>query len=484
MNIAEQIIRRADRRAVAIVADDRCLTFGELETLTGEAAAQLGSEGAQRIGLHCPNGIGHIVWSLAVLKCGGVLVPVAPELSPLERDALVALTGLDVVLCAGGRKWHKEAPRSRSLAVEGVGPARLTTGWRAGNTDFDESELASLNPALIRFSSGTTGASRGVVLSHQTLFERVTASNSHLRFGPGDRVIWMLPMAHHFAVSIILYLLHGVTTVLENSHLGEDVFAALKRHQGTALYASPFHYALLASCANAHPVPSLRMAVSTAAALPLETSKLFFERFGIPLQQALGIIECGLPLLNDRWPLDKPESIGRPQKGYEVSIRSVEGNEVSAGAVGELFLRGPGFVDAYLSPWRSRPEILQNGWFRSGDQARIDADGAVLLAGRSHSVINVGGMKCFPEEVEKVLDAHPLVRESRVVALPHATFGSVPSAEIVPVSEGDPPRISDLSGWCRARLSLYKLPVKFNFVAAVPRTASGKIQRCPSSWST
>lgn len=475
MNIVEEIFRHADRNTISIISGDRQWTFGELETLTERAAASLGADGAQRVGLHCPNGIAHIVWSLAVLKCGGVLVPVAPELSPFERDAQLAATGLDAVLCAEGRPWHQPSPSSRKVDVDTLGPAMLLTGWRREAPSFDEQELAALHPALIRFSSGTTGQRKGVVLSHQTLLDRVRAGNTHLGFGPGDRVIWILPMAHHFAVSIILYLLHGVTTILENSHLGADVHAALARHQGTALYASPFHYALLASCETAGPVPSLRRAVSTAAPLPLETAKNFRARFGVPLQQALGIIECGLPLLNDLWAEEKPESVGRPQEGYAFSIRDADGAELPAGHEGELFLQGPGFVNAYLTPWMTRAEILQDGWFRTGDYAKVDPEGAVTLCGRSSSVINVGGMKCFPEEVEAILNAHPGVRESRVFGLAHPAFGGVPVAEIVPV--GEPPKMSELSAWCRTRLSNYKCPIKFTFVATLPKTPSGKIQR-------
>ena len=475
MNIAEEIFRNADRRATGIISGDRQLTFGELEELTGRAAAALGADGAQRMGLHCPNGIAHIVWSLAVLKCGGTLVPVAPELSTFERDEQIVTTSLDAILCADGRKWHREAPSSRMLSVEGLGEAAILSGWRTQDPSFDEQALAAVHPALIRFSSGTSGRRKGVVLSHQTLYDRVRASNSHLGFGPGDRVIWILPMAHHFAVSIVLYLLHGATTVLEDSHLGADVHAALTRHQGTALYASPFHYALLASCEDAGPVPSLRCAISTAAPLPRETFDNFFSRFGIPLQQALGIIECGLPLLNDQRITEKPWSIGRPQEGYACSIRDADGHAVTSEMEGELFLRGPGFVDAYLSPWMARAEILSDGWFRTGDYAKADKDGAVTLCGRSSSVINVGGMKCFPEEVEAVLNAHPAVRESRVTGMPHPTFGGVPVAEIVP--EGEAPKALELSGWCRSRLSSYKRPVKFTFVEAISKTASGKIQR-------
>lgn len=478
MNIVAEIFRHADRGAVALIAGERQITFGELEQMTEAAANALGPAAGKRVGLNCPNGVDHIVWSLAVLRCGAVLVPVAPELSHAERDEQMRATALAMVLCAGGRSWHREAPESRPLEVGGLKPAVMLHGLCSQPAPFDEQALARLNPALIRFSSGTTGTRKGVVLSHETLLERVRASNTHLGFGPGDRVIWILPMAHHFAVSIILYLLHGVTTVLEDSHLGEDVFRALSTHQGTALYASPFHYALLSSCESARAVPSLRIAVSTAATLPAETSERFLQVFGIPLRQALGIIECGLPLINDLWPMEKPASVGRPQQGYEVSIRDEKGCAVPRGEAGELFVRGPGLVDAYLSPWLTRESILHDGWFRSGDLARQDGDGAVFLVGRTHAVINVGGMKCFPEEVEAVLCSHPAVAECRVSPVSHPTFGSVPVAEIVLAGDvADPPKTSELMGWCRSRISSYKLPVKISFVDAIPKTASGKIQR-------
>ena len=476
-NIVDEIFSRADRGAVALISNETTLSYGDLERLTQEAADALAVAPGQRVGLHCPNGIPHIVWSLAVLKRQGVLVPIAPELSHPERDQVVETTSLDIVLCADGNKWHREAPSARTLQVGGIGEAVLSSGWKTKPAGFHEDRLVALNPALIRFSSGTTGKRKGIVLSHETLFARVTASNAGLKVGPGDRVIWILPMAHHFAVSIILYLLHGAATVVETSHLGDDVFKALEKHQGTMLYASPFHYALLGACAEAHAVPGLRLAVSTAAALPPATGEKFFERFNVPLNQALGIIECGLPIFNDLWPREKPESVGRPQSAYATAIRRTDGSEAAIDEVGELFIKGPGITDAYLSPWTPQAEILEDGWFRTGDQARRDADGAIFLSGRSKSVINVGGMKCFPEEIEATLNEHAAVKESRVFGLPHPTFGSVPVAEIVPADPAAPPKMSELAGYCRQRLSNYKIPVKYTFVSELPKTPSGKILR-------
>lgn len=478
MNIVDEIFCKSVGESPAIIAGNQQISFSQLRRACDFAAGELGNIKGRRIGLHCPNGIDHIVWSLAILRSGGVLIPVAPELSPRERDEQIRITACDMVLCSGGHAWHRETLESKVLNVSGLKPAKALCGLQSEEPSFDQNVLSRLNPALIRFSSGTTGKRKGVILSHESLLARVTASNSHLGLAAGDRVVWILPMAHHFAVSIILYLLHGVTVILENSHLGEHVFRALSVHQGTVIYAAPFHYGLLSSCASAHEVPHLRLAVSTAAGLPLETARAFQNRFGIPLSQGLGIIECGLPLLNDRWPLEKPGSVGRPQKGYEISVRNKDGGILPDESVGELFIRGPGMVDAYLSPWLSQNAILKDGWFKTGDMARRDSDGACFLLGRSQTVINVGGMKCFPEEVERVLNSHPSILESRVYSAPHSIFGNIPVADVVLKNRvSEPPSPSELMAWCKSQLSAYKIPLKISYVSSLPKTANGKIRR-------
>jgi long-chain acyl-CoA synthetase len=133
--------------------------------------------------------------------------------------------------------------------------------------------------------------------------------------------------------------------------------------------------------------------------------------------------------------------------------------------------------DAYLRPWRRRAEVLAGGWFRTGDLARIDSAGDIFLLGRSHSVINVGGLKCFPEEIEAVLGEVPGVAAARVSGRANARFGAVPVAEIEAVHAGNPPSAGELASFCRQALASYKVPVSFQFVERIPRTASGKIRR-------
>jgi long-chain acyl-CoA synthetase len=471
MNIVDEIFRRADPSAISLVEGDVSLTFGELRGRMDSAAASLiGSKGFPahpRVAISIPNGIDHIVWSLAVLKAGGTLVPVPGELAMPERMKLVSTTAVHCLIATPGQPWSAETGEKEDL-IDGA----VLHGNFGHQPPFDEDRLNALNPALIRFSSGTTGRSKGVVLSHETLFARVTACNKGLKIGRDDRVLWILPMAHHFAVSIVLYLMHGATTVLAKSHLGEDLLRGLVQSEATVLYAAPFHYSLLGATPNAAPLPKLRLAVSTAAALPLGVAEKWLARYGMPLTQGMGIIEGGLPLLNVDHASEKPTSVGRPQPDFEVRIRDADEN-----GVGEILLRGPGFFDAYLDPWQSRENVLEDGWLATGDLGVIDSDGCVTIAGRLKSVINVAGLKCFPEEIETVLNTHPDVKESRVYAHSHAETGSVPAAEIVLRDPENPPKNLKLITHCRGSLAAYKVPLKFTFVERLQRTASGKIRR-------
>ena len=446
MNLVETIFREADRRALALICGDEEITYGQLIERAEQAARPISSLSAARVALDCPNGIAHVVLALAIVLAGKCLVPLASELAIPERERVIRDTGVGAIVDAQGG--------IKELAV-------------ATDDAFSESELAALNPAFIRFSSGTTGRSKGIVISHETLLARITAANGGLQIRPVDRVVWILPMAHHFAVSIMLYLRQGATTVIVDSHAADDVLAAGRRHRGTVLYGAPFHHALLAAEGSGLPWPTLRLAVSTAAALPLHTARAFDARYGLPLSQGLGVIEVGLPLLNLQQAREKPDSIGRALPDYQAEVRAGD----------ELYLRGPGMFDAYLRPWQPRARVLHDGWFRTGDLARMDEDGDIFLLGRSHSVINVGGLKCFPEEIEAVLNEVPGVAAARVIGREHTRFGAVPVAEIEAQFPNSPPTAALMVSHCRKALAGYKVPVSFQIVEHVPRTASGKIQR-------
>ncbi len=463
MNIVSEIRQRGHGGLVAVRGEGAEISFGELFGAVDEIRAllvELGcfqKGGVPRVGVRFPNGPAYIALALAVLDAGGCFVPVPDELAAAEREAMIAEAALDCMVSAN------DAGKLLPLGLGGVNFTELSPP----PPSFPVHAFEALNPAFIRFSSGTTGASKGVILSHESLLERILAANEGLQLRAGDRVLWTLPMAHHFAVTIILYLYHGVTTVLESSHQPELIFRAARESGTNLLYGSPFHFARLAQCGEAGPLPELRMAISTASALGADVAAAFEKRFHLPVTQALGIIEVGLPLLNRYRAHDLPTALGQPLPGYQAM----------AAPTGELLLKGPGMFDAYLSPWQPRAEILQDGWFATGDLVEILEDGTVIMRGRSKSVINVGGMKVFPEEIENALNDHPAIALSRAFAGAHPTLGSFPCAEVI-VKEGHRlPTPAEIRAHCKDRLSAHKIPMRVEEVKTIALTASGKLKR-------
>ncbi len=476
VNIVDQIELRASAERPALMADTVTLSYGEL---LGRVAAVAGwlvrcegfrQPGTPRVGLACSNGVDYIVLALAILKAGGCLVPLADELTETERQEVITRTALCGLLIGGAETWR----RTDAAAVEdSTGAAWLPLESREL---ANEAAFTALDPAFIRFSSGTTGTSKGVILSHERLKERISAANVSLQIGPQDRVLWMLPMAHHFAVSIVLYLYHGACTVISGSHLAEEVLETARTTRATVIYGAPFHYSLLAANQGGYAWPDLRLAVATAAPLSKEISARFRARFGKSLVQGFGIIEVGLPLLNIDGAADSPTAVGKPLPAYTVELRDEYGRPVAMGCVGELWIKGPGMFDAYLSPWQTCEEICVDGWFATGDLAVADETGRVCLRGRKKSVLNVSGMKVFPEEVEAVINRHPAVRSCRVTGIPHAILGTLPTLQVI-LAEGQTLKAKGIVEWCRGTLSTYKIPVKVEFVSELPMTASGKLRR-------
>jgi long-chain acyl-CoA synthetase len=334
--------------------------------------------------------------------------------------------------------------------------------------------LAALDPAFIRFTSGTTGIAKGVVLSHDTIRERIDAANEALAIGSSDRVLWLLSMSYHFAVSIVSYLSFGATILLPAGGLAESMVRAADGQGATIIYGSPMQYGLLADFNGLSSLSRLRLAISTTMALDRVTAERFYHRYERPLTQALGIIELGLPCINTRFAIDRPDAVGCVLPAYELHFA-----DAGLGTAGrEILLRGKGMLDAYYEPWQTRSQILSRGWFHTGDVGYLDADGCLYISGRSKEVVNVMGVKFFPHEVEAVISSHPQVAAACVSAVPDDRFGELTVARVVPLEGASKDlTVGGLRAFCRARLAVAKIPHKFIFVDDLPRTASGKLRR-------
>jgi len=424
------------------------LSYEELIQGANRIAGWLTARGCrrgERCGLVMADGSVFLQSALGILSAGLCVAPIATSLPAREKDHAVSAAGLHWLLQTDGRLWR--LPFSKPVDYR------------------NDADFRACNPAYIRFTSGTTGAGKCVFLGHRAIIDRLAAADAVLGIGPSDTVWFGLSMADHFVVSILLYLSRGASVVTANS--AEKSEQLVEKYQPTVLYGSPdFYIALIRSRISA--LKSVRLAISTTTPLSTEVAESFYRKFGKQLNPALGIIEVGLLTLNTR--SDKIGSVGLPIPGYTVLLIGENGEPVARNEVGELHVRGPGLLDAYLSPWRPIQRLLKKHGFATGDYARFDEDGYLFLAGRGKNRIRVDGIQFFCEEVETVLNSLPGIQESRVFI---DSRSNLLSAEIV----GSPGTTERLQEQLLGRIDQKKVPKAFFLVDFLPRTANGKLRR-------
>jgi long-chain acyl-CoA synthetase len=436
--------------------------FQTLEKLAGELNAQ-GVAGGMRVGLSFPDSADYILLSLALLSLDAVLVPV-----PVSAAAEVAE---DILEKTAARFLISSLPvfpdKTRRIDFDGLPESG---GFHLTENQPDSSlpqAFDSLDAAFIRFSSGTTGTSKGVLLTHSAIAERTDAADRALKITSADTILWVLSMSFHFVVSILLFLRRGAAICLCSEMFPFSFLSAISKHTCTFIYATPFHYQTLVETDSVDPenLKHIRMAVSTAMKLPPATATAFENRFGIELREAYGIIEVGLPFVNPAV-ARAHGSVGQALPDYEVKLHRANEN-----GIGEVLLRGPGMYSAYLHPWSPREP---GEWFATGDTGRIDENGFLYLLGRSKNLINFAGMKVFPYEVEAVLNRFPGVTASLVYPEPHPRYGQLPCARVEAASGVTP---AALQRFGYEHLESYKVPKKIEITEHLERTESGKIRR-------
>ncbi len=450
------------------------LSFSDLEKEVNQLTSKLRSLGISEgnsLGVMARNSRQFIIGIFAGLGCGAVVMPLSHQMKKSEIEQIVGEAGLHFII----------DDKSAQPIIDNVKEEiPLTIGaFRFAETSIEKKKPFAPhinNPAFIRFTSGTTGKSKGVVVSHQSVYERIEAANKALNLGPGDTVVWVLPMAYHFMVSIVLYINYGVAIAITKDFLAKTIVEYTNKFKGTLLYAAPMHVRMLAGDITGVSLPTLKTVISTSAGISLEACIAFKERFGLDVSQAYGIIEIGLPIINQKKSTDHPEAVGNALPDYQVEILDENNTILPFGEIGKLAIKGPGMFDGYLTPPRRREEILNEGWFMTGDLASKTPSGLITIEGREKSMINVSGNKVFPEEVEAVLNAHSAVEISKIIGNKHPLMGEIVEANVVlkPNSE-----VTDeaLMTWCRQRLSTYKVPQVIRFVESVEMTGSGKVKR-------
>jgi long-chain acyl-CoA synthetase len=424
------------------------LTYADLIQKADDVAEWLRLRGCQpgeRCGLVMADGSEFLQSALGILLAGLCVAPIAALLPPSDKDRAIKAAGL---------QWLLQANR-QLLRL----PFAKAVDYR------NDKDFRACNPAYIRFTSGTTGASKCVLLGHKAIVNRLDAANEVLRIGSEDTIWFGLPMADHFVVSVLLYLSRGAKIV--TAARAENWRLLAEKYRPTVVYGSPdFYYSLNSS--RAFGLEWVRLAISTTTPLPLPVAEEFARRFGKNINPALGIIEVGLLTLNTS--SCKIGSVGFPMPAYTVSLIGENGQPVETNQIGELHVAGPGLLDAYLAPWRPIHRLLNDYGFATGDFAWLDRVGHLFLAGRGRNRLRIDGIQFFCEEVESILNSLPGIQESRVYI---DSKSNLLSAEIV----GSPGPVERLPEILLGKIDERKVPKSFVLVDVLPRTANGKLRR-------
>jgi len=477
LNLAQIFHERANKQpdhpVILGPQEDACTTYGDLQRDIRNLAEKLKVAGVVKgmnIGLHCPSGKDYIALTYALWDNGAAVTPIPLELAKEEKQQILHHIAIDAVISFVGN--------SDLFASFYSGEATVLTEeaslFPVRTLREPPPELTGLNPAFIRFTSGTTGNAKGVVLSHETILERIQAANQGLYIVPADRIVWLLSMAYHFAVSIVAYLTFGATIILPKNAFGVSILQAAIHHRATMIYGAPTHYELMTHDRSGESLPRLRLAIATTSRLLPELADTFYRRFGLPLNETYGIIEIGLPAVNLDQPWEKRGSVGKLLPAYAIKLVSKPDEDA-----GEILLKGPGLLDAYYEPWLPRTAILEQhgGWLATGDLGVMDDTGFLTIVGRSKEMICVAGMKFFPQEVETLLERHPAIQAACVFGIKASRLGEAPMVHLVQVNGTEPPNETELKKYCNQHLASYKIPTKFLWVKSLAHTASGKLIR-------
>jgi long-chain acyl-CoA synthetase len=456
----------------AVVEGESAVSYQVLDGVISKIAVDLkvlGVVPGLMIGLCFPNSIACIALTYALWKLDAAVVPIDIELKQDEVELVCEQMKVVAMI-------HHNA--SDFISISGKCPV-VDTPYYYRQGYLNTHSKKDTHIAFVRFTSGTTGDRKGVVLSHERILERIRSVNQALKITHDDNVLWILPMSHHFVSTIVLYLTMGATIVLAKGVWSNSILNIINSNDITLLYAAPFHYSLLAADSSGQMMPKVRLAISTTIGLPEDIHELFFYRFRLPIVQAYGIIEIGIVCINTDNPVGKPGSVGRVIKDYQIQIKNTKAYRGHSDIqFGELFFSGPGFFDAYFHPWIDEKTALVNGWFETGDIGGLDEDGYLYLHGRKNHVINTAGKKVFPGEIEAVINRHPAVKESCVYGKKQERFGQIVAAKVVLKRTGFQVDEGALKTFCSKKLAKYKVPEQIDFTDRLEKTIStGKILR-------
>lgn len=484
--LAEPARRRPGR--TALVEGELRLTFGELwEQARAQAAAlvNLGVRPGDRVALMAPNTAEFPRAYYAILAAGGVVVPVHLLLSAEEVEHVLRDSGATLLLChpaqAGTGKAAAAATGVRMLALGEGGELETLAEAAEPLTSYVTREAD--DPAVVFYTSGTTGVPKGAVLSHLNLVMNATvcAFDAH-DVRSDDIALGALPLFHAFGqtVSMNATWRAGATLVLLPRFDAARAIELMAAEGVNTFHGVPTMYVnLVAAAATAVELPALRLAISGGASLPVAVLERFEQAFGVPVYEGYGLSETS-PTASVNQPVfgTKAGSIGHPLWGVDVEIAraDVEGRIelMPTGELGEVVVRGHNVFSGYLGRPEATAEAVVDGWFRTGDLGTKDADGFLAIVDRKKDVIIRGGFNVYPREVEEVLMRHPDVAQVAVIGLPDDVHGEEICAVVV-AAPGSAPDAGQITEWSKEHLGRHKYPRRVEFTGELPLGPSMKV---------
>jgi long-chain acyl-CoA synthetase len=498
-NLAGNLVATARRSpaAVAIKLDDVEVTFGALEVLSQKVATLLAEHGVQRgdrVALVMPNIPQMAFVYYGVLRVGAVVVPLNPLLKAREVAYHLTNSGATLVFAWEGVIAEVQGGADAAGVESGTDIEVITVDSGAFMQRVSAAEptpgvveLDGEDTAVVLYTSGTTGRPKGATLSHTNLARNTEISRDLMSIAEGEVLFGGLPFFHIFGQTCALNaaVLTGATVTLLPRFEPGRALEIIERDGVTVFEGVPTMYIAMLR----HPsvtttdLSSLRVAVSGGSALPVEVLREFERVFGADLLEGYGLSETSpIVSFNRVDEVRKPGSIGTPVDGVEVRMLDAEGNEVPRGQVGELSVRGHCVMKGYWENPEATAAAIPDGWFRTGDLARVDEDGLIFIVDRKKDVILRGGYNVYPREVEEVLYEHPAVAEVAVIGVPDELHGeeivAVIGLKVEHVPADDVARESlsaAILEFTRERVAAYKYPRRVVLVDALPKGPTGKI---------
>jgi long-chain acyl-CoA synthetase len=486
VNIADLLTVACARRPnhPALIFEGRVWSYADLDRATDRFASHLAAAGVaagQVIGLLLESGPGLLIATLGAFRAGVVPNVVNAMLRPEEVRSVVA-DSRAVLLVTDAERWAGLEPVREGLGVEDV----LLTGGQfnaaldSADEGFRPLDLSPHEVACLLYTSGTTGRPKGVMLTHLNITDNAVQF-ARVHFRPDDRVLVAAPLFHCWGLinGVLGAFAAGATAVVVRRFKAEpvlDLMEAIRPTQFLGVPAMVNHLTRSPTRAD-RDLRSLRVVHSAAAPMPAELIAALRDDWGVGYAESYGLTEVSPVITTTAPKAMRPGSCGRAMGDTELKVVDAEGNTLPVGGVGELWARGTAVSAGYFNRPDATAEVfVAGGWFRTGDVVRMDAEGYVYLVDRAKDMINVGGEKVYPRDVEDVLFRHPAVADAVVVAAADPVLGEVPRA-VVALKPGASATAEELIAFLRPLLATFKVPRGVEFVEAVPRSPSGKALR-------